>query len=123
MNLLDILLFDDSEGQGFQVKVLAERLELPANSVHHLLKTLKMCGYAEKNGSGRYTYGPVCRRIAYRNYQREDDFREKITAVIRDAVLKLNESMVFVILENNVWNTLVRAEPTGKIVKVDMEEV
>ena len=29
----------------------------------------------------------------------------------------------FAILDNNIWNTLVRAEPTGKIVKVNMEEM
>ena len=123
LHLLDVLLFEDVEEQGFEVKILAEKLHFPANSVHNLLKTMHICGYVEKNGSGRYTFGPVCRRIAYRNYQRGDDFREKVTAVMRAAVMHLNESMVFAILDNNIWNTLVRAEPTGKIVKVNMEEM
>ena len=123
LHLLDVLLFEDVEEQGFEVKELAEKLHFPANSVHNLLKTMLLCGYVEKNGSGRYTFGPTCRRIAYRNYQRGDDFREKVTAVMREAVAHLNESMVFSILDNNTWNTLVRAEPTGKIVKVNMEEV
>ena len=77
LDLLDVLLFEDAEEQGFEVKGLAEKLHLPANSVHNLLKTMRICGYVEKNGSGRYTFGPVCRRIAYRNYQRGDDFRER----------------------------------------------
>ncbi len=123
LDLLSILLFEDVEENGFEVKALAERLGLPPNSVHNLLKTMRVCGYVEKNGEGRYTFGMVCRRIAYRNYQRGDDFREKVIAVMRRAIEKINESMVFVILANNVWNTLVRAEPTGQIVKVDIEEV
>lgn len=123
LDLLSILLFEDIEEHGFEVKKLAERLELPANSVHNLLKTMRICGYVEKNGFGRYTFGPVCRRIAYRNYQRGDDFREKVIAVMRQVIEKIRESMVFVILTNHVWSTLVRAEPTGQIVKVDIEEV
>lgn len=123
LDLLDMLLFEDAEEQGFAVNELAGKLCLPANSVHNLLKTMRICGYVEKNGSGRYTFGPACRRIAYRNYQRGDDFREKVIAVMREAIAILNESMVFTILASNTWNTLVRAEPTGKVVKVDMEEV
>lgn len=123
LDLLSILLFEDREECGMEVKQLAGRVGLPANSVHNLLKTMRICGYVEKNGEGRYTFGPICRRIAYRNYQRGDDFREKVVGVMRGAIAKVNESMVFVILENHVWSTLVRAEPGGKIVKVDLEEV
>ena len=42
---------------------------------------------------------------------------------MREAVSVLNESMVFAILDNNTWNTLIRAESTGKIVKVNPEKV
>mgnify|MGYP002552554999 CR=1 FL=1 len=64
LDLLSVLLFQDGEEKGFAVKELGERLGLPANSVHNLLKTMAVCGYAEKNADGRYTYGPVCRQIA-----------------------------------------------------------
>ena len=123
LDLLSILLFQDPEEEGFSVKVLAEKLGLPANSVHNLLKTMAVCGYVEKNGNGRYTYGNVCRRIAFKNYQSGDGFRESVIAVMRRTIARINEAMVFCILENNVWTSLVKAEPAGRIVKVDMEQV
>jgi len=123
LDLLSILLFEDRQERGFGVKALADRLGLPANSVHNLLKTMAVCGYVEKNGDGRYTYGNVCRRIAYRNYQMGDDFRERVVEVMRRTVARVDESMVFIVLMNNAWTTLVRAEPKNKIVKVDVEQV
>lgn len=123
LDLLSVLLFEDSEEKGYAVKTLAEKLGLPANSVHNLLKTMAVCGYVEKNGEGRYTYGNVCRRIAFRNYQAGDGFREKVIEVMRRTIARINEGMVFCILENNAWTSLVKAEPAGRIVKVDMEQV
>ncbi len=123
LDLLSILLFQDPGEEGFSVKSLAEKVGLPANSVHNLLKTMTVCGYVEKNGEGRYTYGNVCRRIAFRNYQSGDGFREKVIEVMRRTIARINEAMVFCVLENNVWTSLVKAEPAGRIVKVDMEQV
>lgn len=123
LDLLSILLFEDPFEEGFSVKALAEKSGLPANSVHNLLKTMAVCGYVEKNGEGRYTYGNVCRRIAFRNYQSGDGFREKVIKVMRRTIARINEAMVFCVLENNVWTSLVKAEPAGRIVKVDMEQV
>ena len=123
LDLLSILLFEDPFEEGFSVKALAEKSGLPANSVHNLLKTMAVCGYVEKNGEGRYTYGNVCRRIAFRNYQSGDGFREKVIEVMRRTIARINEAMVFCVLENNVWTSLVKAEPAGRIVKVDMEQV
>lgn len=123
LDLLSVLLFQDGEEKGFAVKELGERLGLPANSVHNLLKTMAVCGYAEKNADGRYTYGPVCRQIAYRNYQAGDEFHGMLLEIMRGAIRRINESMVFVVLENDAWTVLVRAEPTGKILKVCLEEV
>lgn len=123
LDLLSILLFQDRDEKGFPVKELGERLGLPANSVHNLLKTMTICGYAEKNADGRYTYGPVCRQIAYKNYQAGDDFHGMLMEIMRGAIHRINESMVFAVLENNAWTVVVRAEPTGKILKVNLEEV
>ena len=101
LDLLSVLLFQDGEEKGFAVKELGERLGLPANSVHNLLKTMAVCGYAEKNADGRYTYGPVCRQIAYRNYQAGDEFHGMLLEIMRGAIRRINESMVFAVLEND----------------------
>ncbi len=121
LDILDYLLFHDSAGRGFELSTLAEHFQLPANSVHHLLKTMCICGYVEKNASGRYTSGPNCRRIAYRNYQAGDVFRERLLETIRSCVRDLGESMVFSVLNNFAWTPIVRCEPSGRVVKVDME--
>ena len=123
LDLLSILLFQDPEEKGFSVKTLAEKLGLPANSVHNLLKTMAVCGYVEKNGEGRYTCGNVCRRIAFKNYQTGNGFRDRVIDIMRRAIARINQAMVFCILGNNVWASLVKAGPAGRIVKVDMEQV
>ena len=113
LDLLSILLFEDRDERGFRVSDLAEKLKLPVNSVHNLLKTMTFCGYAEKNGEGRYTFGNVCRRIAFRNYQTGDEFRGKVLDVMKQTAEQINENIVFCVLMNNVWTSLIRTKPDG----------
>lgn len=123
LELLSILLFEDAEGKGFELKVLAGRLGIPANSAHNLLKTMVICGYAERNGYGHYTFGTVCRQIAFRNAQSNLSFREYALEVIRHMVGEIRETAVLITLENNVWTSLMRVGRDGKLQKNDTETV
>mgnify|MGYP000887702298 CR=1 FL=1 len=123
LELLSILLFEDTEGKGFELKVLAGRLGIPANSAHNLLKTMLLCGYVERNGYGHYTFGTVCRRIAFRNAQMKLSFREYALEVIRHMVSEIREAAVLITLENNVWTSLMRLDRDGNLKRSDTETV
>ena len=45
LDLLSILIFDDPGLKGVKLTDLAQRLKLPANTTHNLLKTMMVCGY------------------------------------------------------------------------------
>ena len=44
LDLLSILIFDDPGLKGVKLTDLAQRLKLPANTTHNLLKTMVVCG-------------------------------------------------------------------------------
>lgn len=58
LDALTLLAFDDFERQGMALGELSRRLELPANTLHNLLKTMVACGYAAQTPSGTYCVGP-----------------------------------------------------------------
>jgi len=123
LELLSILLFEDPEGKGFGLKILAGRLGIPVNSAHNLLKTMLLCGYVERNGYGHYTFGTACRRIAFQNAQMKLSFREYALEVIRRMVMEIREAAVLITLENNVWTSLMRLAPNGNLLRSDLETV
>ncbi len=58
LDLLTILAFEDLKREGFPLTVLANRMAMPVNSVHNLLKTMVACGYMAQTEAGTYCIGP-----------------------------------------------------------------
>lgn len=123
LDILSQLLFADGGHRGFAVKELAEKFHLPANSTHNLLKTLAACGYAEKNSANRYTYGRVCRQIAYANYQTDQVFRRRLENAMVGLTARVGAPAVFCVLDNYAWSSLTRVLPDGRIDPLDLEKV
>lgn len=63
MAVLDCIALDDAARQGVTLSALAERLGLPQNTLHGLLKTLVASGYVAQKGRGVYVAGPKCAQI------------------------------------------------------------
>ena len=120
LEILTTLLFDDPEENGFALHTLAELHNMPRNSVHNLLKTMAACGYVEKNIHARYTYGPVCRKMIYRNYRRDADFREELIRIMKETGAALGAVMVYAVLHNYRWIPMMRVGPR-KIYPIDSE--
>lgn len=123
LDLLSLLVFDDPELKGFKLTDLAQRLGLPANTTHNLLKTMSTCGYVAQNESGRYRPGPQCRRIGMVNKVEGGDFKQKLADVLKRYTAQINEAMVFAALHGGKRVVLARSEPVSQIIRIDSQVV
>lgn len=123
LDLLSILVFDDPELKGVKLTDLAQRLGLPANTTHNLLKTMSVCGYVAQNESGRYQPGAQCRRIGVVNKVEGSEFKQKLADVLRRYTAQINEAMVFAALHGGKRVVLARSEPVSQVIRVDHQTV
>jgi IclR family acetate operon transcriptional repressor len=123
LDLLSILVFDDPELRGVKLTDLAQRLGLPSNTTHNLLKTMSACGYVAQNESGRYRPGPQCRRIGLINRVEGGDFKQKLADVLKRYTAQINESMVFAALHGGKRVVLARSEPVSQVIRIDHQTV
>ena len=123
LDLLSILIFDDAELKGMKLTELAQRLGLPANTTHNLLKTMSVCGYVSQNDSGRYRPGPQCRRIVLLNKVEGPEFRQKLSDVLKRHTYQINEAMVFAVLHGGKRVLIASSEPVSQVIRVDRQSV
>jgi len=119
MDLLSILLFEDSHQQGFGVTELAARLEIPVNSAHNTLKTMMYCGFVSKNCKNKYTVGPNCQRIGANNYVDSDVFKNKLNLVLEKYTAIIHEALVFTTLIDGKRNVIGRSEPLNQLIRIN----
>lgn len=123
LDLLSILIFDDPGLKGVKLSDLAQRLKLPANTTHNLLKTMVVCGYVCQNEAGRYRPGPQCRRIGLINKVEGGDFRQKLADVLKRYTAQVNEAMVFAALHGGKRVVLASSEPASQVIRIDHQMV
>jgi len=123
LDLLSILIFDDPELRGVKLTDLAQRLGLPSNTTHNLLKTMSACGYVAQNESGRYCPGSQCRRIGSINRVEGGDFKQKLAEVLKRHTAQINEAMVFAALHGGRRVVLARSEPVSQVIRIDHQVV
>lgn len=123
LDLLSILVFDDPELKGVKLTDLAQRLGLPANTTHNLLKTMSVCGYVAQNESGRYRPGAQCRRIGLVNKVEGSEFKQKLADVLRRYTTQINEAMVFAVLHGGKRVVLANSEPVSQVIRIDRQIV
>ena len=66
-DILDILAFQDIRHKGISLTELSRQTGIKPNTLHTILKTMILCGYAEQNASSRYLIGKRCRQIGILN--------------------------------------------------------
>jgi DNA-binding IclR family transcriptional regulator len=57
LNILDNLAFEDIERNGIGLVDLAKKMDMLPNTLHNILKSLVICGYADQNEQGKYIVG------------------------------------------------------------------
>ena len=123
LDIMSMLVFDDPELNGIKLTLLAQRLGLPANTTHNLLKTMAACGYVEQNEAGRYRPGPQCRRIGLLNKVEGGDFKEKLVDILQRYTARINEAMVFATLQGGKRVLLASSEPVSQSIRIDRQVV
>ena len=118
LDLLNLLVFEDSGRKGLALGELAERLQFPVATAHNLLKTLCACGYAAQAGVGHYTVGPRCLDIGRFNRMLSEDTAATIHARMEALGRALNETVTFAVLANGRRLRLWSTEP-GHLIRID----
>ncbi len=96
--LLNILLFEDIEREGISLSKLADRMAIPANSAHNLLKTMVACKYVAQLVDGKYIAGPICGEIGKLNTLCSPEASELLTTTLLDMNSRVDEAVVFATL-------------------------
>lgn len=93
LDLLSILVLEGPE-EGIGLSELARRMGFPRSSVHHLLKTMTVCGFVAQRPDATYVAGPKCRRIGRLNRLRFGESADLVLPVLRDFAEHARESIV-----------------------------
>lgn len=100
LDMLDLVIECDQEG-GAALSWLAEKLSMPRNSAHNLLRTLVACDYVEQRGSrGVYAPGSKCRQLVRLSQFDSAGVREAIAARMKQFVDSTGEDCVMAVLVN-----------------------
>lgn len=120
LSILEILSSDLS-GAGVSLAEVADRMQLKRTTVHNLLKTLCLCGYAENSGNGYYRVGWKLQRFSrernLRNFSRDIALRS-LGALAK----RTGESVVYAVLVNNRRQVVARASG-GQDVQVNISQL
>ena len=119
LDLLSIIAFEDIDRNGFELTVLAERLGMPVNTAHNLLKSMAACGYIAQNAKSRYIAGWKCRRMRHDNLMRDEKVRNLLQIKLKKLSSVINEALVLTLLVNGKRMPVMRMQPDGQAIRVD----
>ena len=95
-DVLDKLTAASGRQEGVVLAELARQTGLRRNTLHNLLRTMVVAGYAEALGGGRYREGPKCRALEQRN--RAQLWRERLAPLFDELLAETDESIIFTTL-------------------------
>ncbi len=100
LDVLDILIFEDTEHNGVSLTDLSKRTGIKPNTLHAILKTMHESGYVEQNAKLRYLSGKRCRQISLISHNR---LSVENMSVLDDLMMwlcdKTEESVSFYVLD------------------------
>ncbi len=100
LDILDLVVEAGISSSSASLSALAEKMAMPRNSVHNLLKTLVACGYVEQRERGMYSAGIKCRQLVRLSRFESPAAREAITARMRKFANDQGEACLLVSLVN-----------------------
>ena len=100
LDILDLVIEANASGSAVSLAALAQRLSMPRNSAHNLLKTLAACGYVEQHDRGLYIPGSKCRQLVRLSQFDNPVTRAAIDAAMRRFVDSQGEACVLTVLVN-----------------------
>ncbi len=115
LDLLDLIIEADLCETKATLGNLAKRMNLRANSVHNLLKTMAACGYVEKTGHGIYVQGLKCRQLGRMNRLTAPSFLAVLQARLTELATREGESCLLAVLVNGARVVVSRVQGTQTI--------
>ncbi len=115
LDLLDLVIEADSSQHGASLAALAERMQMPANSVHNLLKTMTACGYVSKSSHGIYTLGVKCRQLGVVNRLSADRLKVALVTRLEQLADETGEACLLAVLLNGIRIVAARVDSTKAI--------
>jgi DNA-binding IclR family transcriptional regulator len=119
LDLLSIIAFEDHEQNGFELTALSERLGLPINTAHNLLKTMTACGFTSQNKKSKYISGWKCRRLKHEMHLQDPKVKTLLKKELELLSTKIDESLVLTLLINGKRIPILRLQPDGQAIRVD----
>jgi IclR family transcriptional regulator, KDG regulon repressor len=120
-NLLDILIFQDTNRQGLSLTELSNITELKPNALRHILKTLIYCGYVTQDERSRYLAGSKSVE-AGKIYFFQSFLSTIFEPILSEVNQQINETILLYTLINGKRQRLLFIEHEGPI-KVDVKRV
>ena len=99
LDVLDILIFDDINREGIPLSELSRRSGIPANTLHGLVSSLVVCGYACQKPNTSYLAGRKIDDVGKQNMIRRD-LAVEIQSLLASCREKTGEGIVFYTLIN-----------------------
>ena len=119
LDLLSIIAFEDYNHNGFELTTLSERLGLPVNTAHNLLKTMTACGFTDQNEKSKYIAGWKCRRLKHEMHLQDPKIKALLKKELELLSAKIDESLVFTLLINGKRVPILNTQPDGQAIRVD----
>ncbi len=100
LKILDILTLEDPGRKGIKLTNLAERIGIPVNTLHTLLKTMIAYEYVIQNDNSSYATGPKIDQITLVSQIRNWDFPSVLPEILCGLRDEIQENVLFYILIN-----------------------
>ncbi len=110
--ILEMLYENKTPEDGLGIASVSRELGLKTPTVHNLMKTLVLLGYAEQKEDGRYRPGPRADKFGMKS---DSTLLALARPVIAGLVRKLNETAVLIVAHDGVRYTLLQEECTREL--------
>ena len=118
-DILDILAFQDMDGQGMSLSSLSQEVRIKPNTLHGILKTMVFCGYVEQDEHSLYHTGNRLRQIGIINRFRMMPMTSKVLDErLKQLCASVGESVSFYVLEDGERINYTNVQ-SNNIIKVD----
>jgi DNA-binding IclR family transcriptional regulator len=119
LDILDILAFQDMDGQGMSLSFLSQEVRIKPNTLHGILKTLVFCGYVEQDEHAVYHIGNRLRQIGIINrFRMMPMTSRKLDDALKQLSTTVGESVSFYVLEEGERINYTNIQ-SQNIIKVD----
>lgn len=115
LDILDLIIEADLHEVDASLAGLSQRMGMPSNSVHNLLKTMVACGYVRKNGHGRYVQGVKCRQLGRLNRLEAPAVHDAVQRRLQQLTDETGEGCLLTMLMNGERVVAARVDSTHAI--------